>query len=291
MSPLSRTATVLLLAAGALLFYSPGDERIIAARSITEPSVSRESAMKAEPRCPNCTATTAISDILPVRRQDAWRQPVSEPAFAAFRDWTDRWLTADASGRKTLEVEGVRLATQRRREMADKITSQPERALALTVPHGVRKHLPGSITALLEEPVNSVAEYQVLAARPVDGGADAITPVAREAVIGGERYAVFTFGDALDYVSKSRVPVNGISLPADAATNPPPSFNGSPARLLALDPSPARALDDDEAQEFLTGSDKTPSCPTSGEAVTKNETPGIIVGGCRGIEQQRRGNG
>ena len=88
--------------------------------------------------------------------------------------------------------------------MADKITAQPERALALTVPHSVRKQLPGNITVLLEEPVNAMAEYSVMAARPVDGGADAITPVVREAVIGGERHAVFTFGTELAGRSRRR---------------------------------------------------------------------------------------
>lgn len=280
MSPLSRPAALLLLAAGAFLFYSRKNDPPCSACQAMAAMMASGTAMPSEAAGPNGTAAPAETDTLPARRRDAWRLPVSEPEFAAFREWTERWLAADVAGRTSLENEGVRLAAQRRRAMADKITAQPERALALTVPHGVRKHLPGTITVLLEEPVNAMAEFSVIAARPVDGGADAITPVVREAVINGERHAVFTFGDALEYVSKSRVPVNGIALPADAATNPPPSFNGAPSRLLALDPSPARALDDDEAREFLAGSDKTPACPTSGDAVTKHETPGVIeIGG------------
>src|SRR5204862_2986116 len=68
-----------------------------------------------------------------------WQQTVSEPAFAEFKHWTSRYLSADPAQKTKLEAEGVRLAAPRRHAMADMITAQPERALALVVPYGVRR--------------------------------------------------------------------------------------------------------------------------------------------------------
>ncbi|HEX2750445.1 MAG TPA: PKD domain-containing protein, partial [Verrucomicrobiales bacterium] len=279
MTPPTRNGIILLLLAGALMFYRSGDGPSCTACSVVAKEMKEAAMAKPAESCPDC-ATEANVPVLSAPAQRPWDRPVSEPAFAEFRDWTSRYLSAEPGARAALEVEGVRLATVRQRAMANMITAQPERALALAVPYGVRHGLPGSITPLLESPVNAMAEYQVMAARPVQGGEDAITPVVREAVVNGVRHAVYTFGAAENYVSKSRVPVNGIALPASAATNPPAALNGAPERLMALDPNPARTLDDEETQDYLASSDKTPVCPSSGSEVTVNKTPGVVeIGG------------
>ncbi len=283
MKSFSRSSLLLLLFAGALMICRPRGGTPCTTCSVAAGQIAREAERTAA--APASLEKSVAVESTPeagglVRRQDLWKRPVSEPAFAEFKDWTARYVAAGPAERVTLEAEGARLARVRQRAMADMIASRPERALELTVPHGVRRGLPGSVTGLLEVPVNTQGEYRVLAARPVEGGGDAITPVTREAVVNGVRHAVYTYGAAQNYVSKSRVPLNGIALPASAGTNPPAGINGAPDSLMALDPNPARALDDDEVQDYLTASATEPVCPESGDEVTANSTPGVVeIGG------------
>ena len=75
------------------------------------------------------------------------------PAMAAFRAWAERYrATADRAARVALEAEGVALARARRTEMLNVIKTDPQRALAITVPAGVRQSLPPAVLAELRRP-------------------------------------------------------------------------------------------------------------------------------------------
>src|ERR1043166_5733009 len=94
------------------------------------------------------------------RRADIlWGPAPAEPAFAQFQEWANRYVLASDSEKKRLEAEGVALAQTRRRAMADLIQTNPKHALELAVPYSVRESLPAPVTTLLEEAVNTRANY------------------------------------------------------------------------------------------------------------------------------------
>ena len=59
-------------------------------------------------------AALALTNKLFRTAEALWREPVTEPAFARFKDWTDRYLATDAASRAGLVAEGVELAGARR---------------------------------------------------------------------------------------------------------------------------------------------------------------------------------
>ncbi|MBI5383221.1 MAG: PKD domain-containing protein [Verrucomicrobia bacterium] len=189
---------------------------------------------------------------LPPAQETLWKQPPAEPPFAAFADWTRRHAAApDAPAKAALEAEGVALARARLTALAGLIVTQPERALELAVPQAVRRAVPASVQAWLEETVNARGDYEVLCALPAPGQPHRHASLVRVAKMGGDTHQVFTFGPAADYLTRTNVPLHGIAVPFTAAAAPPESLVGLlPGKLLALHPSPARLLD---AGEWLAG--------------------------------------
>lgn len=217
---------------------------------------------------------------LPVRQQEWWGAEMPERVFREFREWSGRWSAAPQVERPRLEAEGVALAGERRRALADLISSDPERALQLAVPAAVRAELPPSVQALLERRLNARGDFFVAGAVPLPGGEDSLAPLTRWAEVGGERLRVFTHGAGLTRLTGRAVPLNGIALPASAATNPLDSSIIDADGLLALSASPVRTLDDFEVRETLAASGATPECPTSGQEVDVHEEPaGIELAG------------
>ena len=71
----------------------------------------------------------------PAAYASEWGQERSLPVLAAFQSWAGRYAAAATPGAKAgLVSEGVVLAKQRRALLAGLIKSNPEKALALTVP-------------------------------------------------------------------------------------------------------------------------------------------------------------
>jgi hypothetical protein len=195
-----------------------------------------------------------------------------EQDFTAFREWTRRYAASPTEQSKAvLEAEGVALARARRQAMATLIQSDPQRALEQVVPYRVRVQLPSAVTGLLEERVNATGDYEVMGFVPLPGEETRIAPVLRYAQIKGERHRVFTFGMALDYVTRANAPLNGIRLPQEPDMSEPPANGQPPAKfLMALDPNPARLLDASEVAALENKLPQQPTCPVSGELWTKN---------------------
>lgn len=192
------------------------------------------------------------------------------PAFAAFQEWTAKWSAGD---QPALVAEGVALAQERRRRMADMMLANPQRALELAVPYAVRKWLPAEVAALMEQPVNTMGRLHIAGVKPLSGGEGDTEPVTRWAEVDGQVFQLATFGEGLDFVTKQRAPLNGIALPAEAATNFPANPAVKPDMIMALSPNPARELKPEEIEDRLTGDE---TCPTSGDAVQNNSTPGVV---------------
>ena len=152
------------------------------------------------------SATSNVTAVaLPPSQEELWSRPAAEPAFARFMDWTKRHAAATPQGRAALEDQGVALARARLAAMADRIRSNPERALELAVPHAVRERMPASVRALLEERVSATGDYSVVCVTPLPGQKSE-HPFIRSAVIAGTVHQVFTYGAGLDYISRRSVP-------------------------------------------------------------------------------------
>lgn len=193
-----------------------------------------------------------------------WGAPTTRQAFARFTDWARRYSAENsASERLRMEFEGVELARIRNEAMRELIKADPEQALQLSVPRGVRRQLPDSVAALVEEQVDGRGDFGVLAAMPVPGHTGPFEPVYRTVSIGDRGWRAYTFGDALSRITMTDIPLHGIALD----------------NLFALDPNAVRILDADETASLATPA-KDALCAVSGEpaAAFAEETP-VDAGG------------
>ncbi len=190
---------------------------------------------------PKPTHTAAASVIT----ASAWNTE-SQPEFAAFARWADRFSTAPKSEQTRLVPEGMQLAAIRRTALAHLIREAPERALAAAVPMRVRTQLPTAILPFLEERISGIGELSLNAATPAPG--DGVTQsVFREALIGGRDFRAFTYGRRSRMASLSNVSIIGIAL--DDA--------------LAVSESPLRVL---EPGETADGRGVVSVCAISGKS-------------------------
>src|SRR5438093_8010250 len=109
--------------------------------------------------------TIEASNSLPPPPNLTWERAATEPAFSRFVEWTHRYRAAATAGEKSvLETEGVALARERLEALAEVIQNDPQHALELTVPLGVRRSLPASVESFLEERVSGRGDLMVLGA-------------------------------------------------------------------------------------------------------------------------------
>jgi hypothetical protein len=189
---------------------------------------------------------------VPASRARRWSEPLPEPAFAQFSDWTRRYLSQPSpESRKALEAEGQELARLRRQDMAELIPADPRRALELAIPQGLRDQLPASITPFLEEPVDGRGDFGVLAGIPAPEHTGPFEAVYRTVSLGDRAWRAYTYGSALLRPTLTDVPLHGIALGA----------------LFALDPNAVRVLDPDEAARMATPAQDA-LCAVSNEPVT-----------------------
>lgn len=156
------------------------------------------------------------------------------PAFDAFAEWSDRFVTQGVPGRSSEQIqEGRSIALARRSALKALIQVDPETALAHRVPMDVREHLPKEIQELLEEPVNTAGVYQVSIACGFgeEGHTDAVERFARWA---DRTVRVFTFGARLDVATKQVMSLVGIAVDD----------------VMALEDVPVRVLEADEAAAY-----------------------------------------
>ncbi len=281
-----RVVLCLALLAGAIVLLlnqtprpSPTADAPAAEVNKTEP-VSSGAALSSVAATAPQPAPPLRESALPPSFEALWEKPVGEPPFAAFKDWAARYQQATTDEAKAaLEADGAALARVRLTAMADLIQSNPERALELAVPPGVRDMLPPSVISLVEEAINARGDLEVMGVLPVPGSGDPVTPVIRAAVVGRKRYEVFTFGKGLEFVTRQNVPLNGIAVPATASSQPlRRSVLRREAYLMALG-EPTRLVT--ERSRLARALASKPVCPTSGEQTTvAGEQGGVIETFC-----------
>jgi hypothetical protein len=130
-----------------------------------------------------------------------------------------------------LEAEGVSLATARREELGVLIRTEPERALALTVPVAVRRELPESVVGLLEERLDGLGDLAVLATTPLPGREGEVEPMWRTAILGERSFRANVYGRRLAEPARFGVALHGIALDGQ----------------MAVDENPVRVLEQAEA--------------------------------------------
>ena len=198
--------------------------------------------------------------------QDAeWRKPRRELALESFRRWAGRYQEAPSTLCPALVEEGVTLARERRNQLRELITTDPELALAAAVPDAVRADLPSAVVAHLEEPVRGTGDLLVLAATPqvrADGSivTEGFRPVFRTAVIGDSRYDTHVYGWRLDEPTRFGIALHGIAVD----------------RELALASSPVRTLEDGELAAALAAT-RDPVCRISGSTAAALGTPTALA--------------
>ena len=174
-----------------------------------------------------------------------WKTEV-HPVFAAFRDWTMRYLGVAPAERGKLLVEGIELAQVRRVVLAQLIRSDPRSALAAAVPMTVRQQLPAEIVALLEDRVSGRGELSLIGVTPMPGQQVA-EPVFRSALIGRKEYRAYVYGRRESQATLAATSLMGIAID----------------RSLAVSESPLRVL---EAGELAAGRPLVEVCDVSGKS-------------------------
>ena len=179
----------------------------------------------------------------------------TQPAMAAFTEWTARYLNAPAAQQAGLLPEGLALARQRRAALAALIPTDPEQALADAVPMVVRQQLPPEILALLEERVSAQGDLELLAGSPAPGQTTPI-PSYRSTLINGREYRVYEYGRRATLATLPKTSIIGIAVD----------------QALAVSDSPVRIL---EAGELAGSRPVTNVCAVSGNITPIDASAGF----------------
>lgn len=133
--------------------------------------------------------------------------------FGRFDAWSAAFLAErDGERRLAAEVQGVRLAAERRVVLHELIAEDPQRAIEHAVPWAVRHALPDEVQALLEERVDGMGSLHALAAIAPETGSPDFRAARREVLIDGRTYDAFTYGKRLESGSRARLAVHGIAI-------------------------------------------------------------------------------
>ncbi len=216
----------------------------------------------ADARQPTFTTATLTAE---ARRQileryayaQAWTDAAQPESFGAFRAWTDRYRAAPAAARGALVEEGVSLARSRRVALLDLIRSDPQRALAVTVPAAVRRDLPPEVAVELERRVAGKGEFALMASSPSPDDPAAGPRIRRVALIGGVSYTAHIYGRREPQTALAAASLHGIALD----------------REIALHESPLRAM---ESGETTAGASNA-TCPVSDLPVAATP-PDVTIG-------------
>ena len=249
----------------AVLHAPAADERMTASVPAARPVPTRAPENPVREAIANSQASKVIGA--------QWRAQTL-PEFAAFADWSGRYLAADADERAALLPEGIAAATARRTVLTTLIRENPEQALAAAVPVMVRKNLPVEVAALLEERVSGKGSLSVLSGLPVPGS-KTVVPKTRHALIGRSEYVAFPYGRRAKLNNLPEASILGIALDGSLAVS------DSPLRVL----EPGETADGKEVSEVCLISGETTPVKTNGSfnthELTAVETSGMIQMVCR----------
>ncbi len=248
-------ALLILLGAGGWILTRSSQRSELLAQTSAGPGPRLTAASRSEPTVPSDGAQLHRLDILKRLAYGQDWDTERTGSFAAFRDWTKRYLGSPATQRTPLITEGVALARARHAEMHRLMINDPQRALALTVPATIRRELPVEVLNELESRVAGKGDVS-LRAGIAEPGSTIPVPTRKRAYIAGTTYTAHTYGRREPQLTQLGTSLHGIALDGE----------------LALHESPLRVL---EPGEIPLG---TPDlhCPISRVAVEPPD-PGVPV--------------
>ena len=133
-----------------------------------------------------------------------------ESVIEDFSEWARNYIESSISQRKRLTGVGRELARARRESLVELIRTDPEAAISSALPYEVRLEMPGEIVALLEEPISTAGDYDMISVC-----FDALNPggnLIRKAHVDGRTFDVFTYGERLEVTTKRGLSLHGIAL-------------------------------------------------------------------------------
>ncbi len=208
------------------------------------------------------------------------RSLVQPKPCVEFVDWAQRYVVTSPAEQAALVAAGEALARARLVALADLIQTDPEAALANELPYALRRAMPDSIRALLEERVSRRADFEVMGIMPLPGQETQTQPIVRALVRGEERDQVFAFGEGTQFYTRTNFPVSGLAVPAEFATTQPRNPLFRPVKLMALRPNPARVVERAEVEDVLAKLAAEPICSVSGKPVLAGGNPaGVELAG------------
>ena len=200
-----------------------------------------------------------------------WLEANSKKELGAFQHWTQKYLAAAEDEKVALRPEGVALAGERRKAIKDLIRTDPEAALAATVPIGIRRELPREIENLLEERVSGRGQLALLGALAEPGKEKQTPQNFRTATIGEKTFEAFVYGWREGEPTRNKIPLHGIAIDGKMAVS------ANSVRLL--EPEEIAAIRE-RAREAICGVSKLPVNTINQE--TAAEVGGEIIFFCRG---------
>lgn len=148
------------------------------------------------------------------------------PVLQEFSAWADHFSSSNA-----LDVaEGEALAHKRRTIMLHLIKTDPEKALAWTVPARWRSELPASVTQYFEQRVDGRGALNVAVATDFEAQT---SKVLRDVRIGDKTYVAWVYRRRLSQVSQLSIPIHGIALDGQLAVHVDPVRALEPEEVVA----------------------------------------------------------
>jgi hypothetical protein len=165
---------------------------------------------------------------------------------ANFYRWAAQYATTPISAREADLETGMRLARAHRQRMKFLIAADPRRALEEALPMVLRQDLPGEITDIIEQRVNTRGFYGVLGIASVGNGGSAIRRIFQTP--DGTLYDARVYGHRVRQRTTASATAHGVALDG----------------VLALDEDPLRLMEPGERPP--PGQPVFFNCPVSGQA-------------------------
>ena len=222
-----RAATIFLLALAFLACWHFSRLAPRAAPAASPPG--RVSAATPVAAASHLTGTPQPATPLPQARRPQSASVIAPPAFTDFSLWVEQFLAGAAPASA---ARGTALAWKRREALVELIQTDPQKALALTVPFGWRSSLPASVTRFFEQQVDGRGSLDVVVAEDFKQGNE---QMIRHVRINGQVHEAFVYGRRLGQGCQTRIPLHGIVLDGKMAVS------AEPIRLLGADEAEALA--------------------------------------------------
>jgi hypothetical protein len=141
-----------------------------------------------------------------------WEAKGGPSQLRNFHDWAEAYVAQSrATPNRQAVAEGVRLARERRIAIAELIKSDPEQAIANSVPTSIITKLPQEIAAELETHVSGTGDFSVVANLPAFGG-PSVEPIQRFVKLGATVYRAYVYGRRVGQTTKIGIPLHGIAV-------------------------------------------------------------------------------